>query len=62
MMGLSERRLRVRATYVSNLLQRGRISSSDPQFRRLQDEGQVLLSYLELIKEPIDKSSLKQVV
>lgn len=62
MMGLSERRLRVRATYVANLLQRGRLPYSDPKYRELQDEGQVLLSYLELIKEPIDKSSLKQVV
>lgn len=62
MMGLSERRLRVRATYVNNLLHRGRLSASDPKFQELQEECESLLAYLDLIKEPIDKSTLKQVV
>lgn len=62
MMGLSERRLRVRATYVANLLHRGRLSASDPKFQKLQEESENLLAYLELLKEPINKSTLKQVV
>ena len=54
MMGLSERRLRVRATYVANLLQAERYTAGTPQRVKLDDERDALSKYLGLIHKPID--------
>lgn len=59
MYGLSERRLRVRATYIANLLQVEKHAVGTPTRIKLDDERDALAKYLGLIQEPIDPAKTK---